>query len=238
MALDRVAALTLDLDDTLWPVRPALVAAERALADWLAAHAPATAAGVDRAAMLALRAEVAAAHPQWQHDLSALRLETIRRALRSQGDDPALAEPAFEVFFAARQRVTLYDDVPAGLARLAARFRLVALSNGNADISRIGLGRYFHAAVSARTHGAAKPAASIFHAACAQAGAVPERVLHLGDDLEVDVAAALDAGLQGGWICRPDHPSRREPAAAMTVAARAQAHVWPDLAAVADALGC
>ena len=28
-------AITLDLDDTLWPVGPTLVAAERVLSDWL-----------------------------------------------------------------------------------------------------------------------------------------------------------------------------------------------------------
>jgi hypothetical protein len=37
-------AITLDLDDTLWPVGPTLVVAERVLADCLREHAPRTAA--------------------------------------------------------------------------------------------------------------------------------------------------------------------------------------------------
>ena len=40
--LRQVTAITLDLDDTLWPVRPTLVAAEQVLAEWLRTHAPAT----------------------------------------------------------------------------------------------------------------------------------------------------------------------------------------------------
>ena len=130
-SLQQVAAITLDLDDTLWPVRPTLVAAEKVLADWLRANAPATAQGTPPAAMLALRAEVAAEHPHWAHDLSAIRLETIRRALARHGDDPALAEVAFDVFFHARHAVTLYGDVLPGLERLAARFRLVEIGRAH-----------------------------------------------------------------------------------------------------------
>ena len=224
--LRGVTALTLDLDDTLWPVRPTLAAAEQVLARWLRAHAPATAQGMPPAAMLALRAEVAAEHPHWNHDLSAIRLETIRRALRRHGDDPALAELAFEVFFEARHAVTLYDDVLPGLERLAARYRLVAVSNGNAELHRVGLDRFFAGSVSARLHGAAKPAPSIFRAACEAAGASPDQVLHLGDDLDTDVGGALAAGLHAGWICRPD-------GAHAAVAPLPGAHRFADLIEVA-----
>ena len=229
-ALLQVTALTLDLDDTLWPVRPPLVAAEKTLADWLAAHAPATARGMVPGAMLALRAQVAAEHPQWAHDLSAIRLETIRRALRQHGDDPALAEPAFEAFFETRHQVTLYDDVLPALERLAGRYRLIAVSNGNAEIARVGLGRFFAGSVSARSHGVAKPDASIFIAACAAASARPHEVLHLGDDPALDIDGALAAGLHAGWISRPDgaHPD---------APLRARAHRFNDLLEVAAALG-
>jgi HAD superfamily hydrolase (TIGR01549 family) len=231
MTLALVTALTLDLDDTLWPVKPPLVAAERVLADWLREHAPATSTGLGAGGMLALRAQVAAEHPEWAHDLTAIRLETIRRALRAHGDDPALAERAFEAFFEARHRVTLYEDVRPALARLATRYRLIAVSNGNADIARVGLGEFFAGSVSARAHGMAKPAASIFHAACAAASAAPHEVLHLGDDPALDIDGALAAGLQAGWICRPD-------GAYADAAPRDRAHRFNDLLETALALGC
>ena len=229
-ALQQVAAITLDLDDTLWPVRPTLIAAEKVLAVWLRANAPATAQNTPPPAMLALRAEVAADHPHWSHDLSAIRLETIRRALARHGDEPALAEVAFDVFFEARHAVTLYDDVLPGLERLAARFRLVAVSNGNAELHRVGLDRFFAGSVSARLHGVAKPDPSIFRAACAAAGAAPRQVLHLGDDLDADVAGALAAGLHAGWICRPDGAHAADDP-------REGAHRFADLLEVAQALG-
>ncbi|HRO57753.1 MAG TPA: HAD family hydrolase, partial [Burkholderiaceae bacterium] len=40
-------AITLDLDDTLWPSRPVLLHAEQVLATWLAERAPATVTWLD-----------------------------------------------------------------------------------------------------------------------------------------------------------------------------------------------
>ena len=39
-----IRAISLDLDDTLWPMRPTLIAAEQQLGRWLTTHAPLTAA--------------------------------------------------------------------------------------------------------------------------------------------------------------------------------------------------
>ena len=203
----RVKALTLDLDDTLWPIWPTIARAEQVLADWLAQHAPATAAlGADRQTLRAVREQVGRERPDLAHDLSALRRESIRGLLRRAGDDPALAEPAFEVFFAERQRVELFEDALPALERLSARFPLVALSNGNADMHRVGIGAHFTAAISAREFGVAKPDVRIFHAAAAAAGVAPQAVLHIGDDAHLDGVGALNAGMQLAWVNRHGHP--------------------------------
>ena len=205
-------ALTLDLDDTLWPVGPTIARADTLMWQWLGRHAPATHGARDGATLAALRAAVARERPDWAHDMSAMRLETVRRALLAAGDDPALAEPAFEVFYSERQRVALYDDVLPALARLAARWPLVALSNGNADVRRVpGLAPFFHAALSARELGVGKPAPEAFAEACRRAGASPARTLHIGDDPALDVDGALAAGLQAAWVQRPDALASRRP---------------------------
>ena len=209
-----IEAITIDLDDTLWPVRPTLIAAEARLAQWLEAHAPATAAGFDAGRRASLRARLLEAHPHRAHDLSFLRREALRLALDEAGDDPGLAEAAFEVFLAARQMVEPYEDVEEVLCRWASRYRLVALSNGNADIARIPCGRHFSAAISAHEVGFAKPDPRMFAAACEAAGAPPERCLHVGDDWHLDIAAARAAGMQAAWIRRPDLAHRAVPAEA------------------------
>jgi putative hydrolase of the HAD superfamily len=202
----RVRALTLDLDDTLWPIWPTIARAEQVLADWLAQHAPATAAlGADRQTLRAVREQVGRERPDLAHDLSALRRESIRGLLQRAGDDPALAEPAFEVFFDERQRVELFEDALPALERLSARFPLVAVSNGNADVHRVGIGAHFRAAISAREFGVAKPDARIFHAAAQAAGVAPAQALHIGDDAHLDGVGALNAGMQLAWVNRQGH---------------------------------
>ncbi|MEK9721639.1 MAG: HAD family hydrolase, partial [Quisquiliibacterium sp.] len=86
----------------------------------------------------------------------------------------------------------------------AAQYRLVAISNGNADLDRIGLGKLFSASLSAQDLDFAKPDPRIFLKACSQVGIEPARVLHVGDDLRLDVLAARQAGLQSAWLRRAD----------------------------------
>ncbi len=201
--LADIQVISLDLDDTLWPIGPTIRRAERVLACWLELHAPdAAALFADPLVRQGLRAQVEQTRPELAHDLSALRRESIRGALQRGGEDPALAEPAFEVFFAERMRVELFDDVMPALAALAARYPIVALSNGNAHVQRVGLGEFFVGSISASDFGVAKPDARIFHAAAALAGVPAAHVLHVGDDSELDVLGALGAGMQTVWVNR------------------------------------
>lgn len=197
-----IEAITLDLDDTLWPSGPALAAAESELHGWLERHAPAVAAALPPPKFALFRRALAGERPEMAHDFTALRGEAIRLALQQHGEDSALAGAAMAVFLEARSRVTLYDEVPAALARLSSRYRLVALTNGNADIVRAGVGRFFAETVTPAIAGTAKPDPRIFHAACASLGAAPDRVLHAGDHPDADVRGAARAGLRAAWINR------------------------------------
>lgn len=201
--VSRIRGITLDLDDTLWPVGPTILRAEQALQDWLATHAPATATLCrDRGAMRSVREQLNAERPDLAHDFSALRLASIRRVMQMAGDDEALAPAAFEVFFAQRQQVDLFEDALPALRFLSERWPVVALSNGNADVHRVGIGRFFHGSVSAREVGVGKPDARIFLAGAAALGCAPEQVLHIGDDAALDVGGALAVGMQTAWVQR------------------------------------
>lgn len=204
--LTIIKAITLDLDDTLWPVWPVIERAEAALDEWLGHHAPMTAALFSNpSARHDIRAEIARTRPELKHNLSAIRREAIRLALSRAEENPMLAEEAFEVFFAARHQVTLFDDALLALEFLSTRYPVVALSNGNADIERIGLGAYFRAAISAQEFGVGKPDSRIFHAAAGAVDVDPHNVLHVGDDAALDVLGALNAGMQTAWVNRADH---------------------------------
>lgn len=206
-----VRAITLDLDDTLWPFAPIGARIERVLHAWMERHSPQTAARFPISEMRALRERVVAEHPQHAHDLSLLRRLTIERALRDSGGDTALAEAAYAIFFAERNRVAFYPDALAALQRLSARVPLAAVSNGNADLAAIGIAEHFRFQLGAREHGAAKPDPGIFHAACAQLGVEPLHVLHVGDDVTMDVVGAHRAGLRSCWINRPGEAGIAQP---------------------------
>ncbi len=210
----RVKAISLDLDDTLWPVLPTIERAEKVLHDWLVDHAPMSAALFSSPqALREIRDHMRANRPELKHDLSAIRRESIRLALYRAGENPLLADEAFEVFYAERQRVTLFDDAGPALEFLAARFPLVCVSNGNADVARAGLGGFFRAAISAREFGVGKPDPRIFHAAAGALDLDVQHLLHVGDDATLDALGALNAGMQAAWMNRSEQlwPHQVEP---------------------------
>lgn len=203
--ITRIKAITLDLDDTLWPIWPTIAEAELRLQEWLLDRAPRTAAlFADTHARVELREQAQTDWPQKHHDLSFMRREMIRLGLKQSGEDQDLAGPAFGVFFAARQQVRLFDDAVPALALLAARWPVLALSNGNADVHLVGIGAYFCGTVSAREVGVGKPDARIFQSAAQALQLAPEQILHVGDDEHLDVLGALDVGMQTAWLNRSD----------------------------------
>src|SRR6202012_2620717 len=96
----------------------------------------------------------------------------------------------------------LYAEVEAALERLSARYRLFALSNGNADLARCGISRWFTGHVTAISAGAPKPDPRIFSRLVEAAGVEAHRILHVGDDPRLDVHGAMQAGLQAAWLNR------------------------------------
>jgi len=198
----RIRAITLDLDDTLWPIAPVMLRAEQRLDAWLRENCPPVASAYPIPAMRSLRDRVAADNPQLAHYFTGQRLLCLRAALMPHGFDETHVEAAFAEFYAARNEVECYSDALPALERLAARFPLVSLSNGNADLVRIGIADFFHFSISSRAFGKAKPASEIFHAACAGLGVAPGEVLHVGDDALTDVIGASQAGMRSAWINR------------------------------------
>lgn len=198
----KLTAITLDLDDTLWPIAPVMERADVALQNWLQLNCPEVVDALPIPAMRRLRDRVFAEHPELGHDFTALRMICLRQALAPHGYGEREAEQAFEAFYAARNQVELYPEVGDALERLARRAPLVSLSNGNACLDRVGLAHLFRAQLTARSFGSAKPDPAIFHAACVLAGSRPEETLHVGDHPEQDALGALGAGLHAAWIDR------------------------------------
>jgi putative hydrolase of the HAD superfamily len=198
-----VRAIFFDLDNTLWDVHPVLVRAEQVLHAFLCEQYPQVTTRHDLESMRALRVAIAREMPAMRHDLTWLRLECLRRLAREAGyAEATLSEQAFEVFYRARNEVVLYDDVRPALDSLVRNYRLFAISNGNADLGAIGLGRYFEASLAAREAGMLKPDPRIFEILLVRAGLDAGEAAHVGDDPEADVEGARAAGLLPVWLNR------------------------------------
>lgn len=197
-----IRAITIDLDDTLWEIHPVIRRAEQQLRDWLTDNYPRTTAMFSREAAWELRREVIAEHPDQRHDLTFMRRTVLRRMGTAAGYEVDFVDAAMEVFNEARNAVELFPEARPALRVLRREYVLIAVTNGNADLERIGIDDLFHDFVSASIAGAAKPARQIFDVAVEAGGASAKQTLHVGDHPEYDVNGARDAGLKTVWVNR------------------------------------
>jgi FMN phosphatase YigB (HAD superfamily) len=199
-----IRALLFDLDDTLWPIVPVIVAAEEALYAWLQQHAPAVAAAHSIDSMRARRLALVEADPRHRIDLMALRALVMAEVFAACGEDPGKIAAGMALFGNARNQVTLFDDVAPALQRLGRTFLLGTISNGAADLTAIGMARHFRVSVAAHEFGSAKPDPAIFAHACNALGVAPSEAVYVGDDPALDVLGAQQAGMRAVWINRFD----------------------------------
>lgn len=197
-----VAAISFDLDGTLWPVGPVIRQAEHQVYVWLAQHCPRVTQRYGLGAMRRLRDQVAAENPRLRHDVTAIRQLALRRMFRSCDYPAAHVDAAYAVFVEARNRVRPFPEVLPVLHALHGRFPLVTITNGNADLKRIGIDSFFEHSVSARLVGAAKPRPDAFLSACRKLNLNPKQVVHVGDHPEEDVLGAARIGMQTVWLNR------------------------------------
>jgi putative hydrolase of the HAD superfamily len=90
--------LSFDLDDTLWPVEPLMLAAEAAMLEWLQQRHPLVMRGQDRESLRAMRVRVAAQFPERSHDMTFLRRRALSEMFAAAGYPETHADEAFEVF--------------------------------------------------------------------------------------------------------------------------------------------
>jgi 2-haloalkanoic acid dehalogenase type II len=197
-----VRAICFDLDNTLWDVDPVLERAERILADWLRARYPRVHERFPPEEIRRVRAALEAERPDQRHDLTFLRRETLSRLAYAAGYEHAVGAEAFAVWHAARNDLAPYAEVVPALTTLRARFRLATLTNGNADLERIGLAHHFEVSLSPGALGCAKPDARAYRRVADALTLAPEEILFVGDEPHADVVGPAAAGMQTVWVNR------------------------------------
>ncbi len=139
-----------------------------------------------------------------RHRISELRRRILCHALEEagypRGEARELAEQAFQVFLEARHAVQLFPEVHPTLELLANHYRLGVLTNGNADVRRLGLADYFDFTLCAEELGVGKPDPRPFCEALKRAGVAAEHAVHIGDHPSDDIGGAQRAGMRAIWF--------------------------------------
>ena len=124
-----ISLVTLDLDDTLWPCEPVILAAERELHGWLQRCTPRLAQAHDIGSLREHRRQLSQERPEIAHDITALREQSLLQLLEEFRYPGRLATQAMDLFLEVRNRVRPYAEVPGVLRR---GDLLVAVSTGAA----------------------------------------------------------------------------------------------------------
>ena len=180
-----IELVTFDLDDTLWDVKPTLLRAEAKQNEWLAEHRPGCVEQYDHDGLFEFKKSVWKRFPEFAHNISKMREQFLIELQLAAGysDDEAVngAQIAFGVFLTERHKVSLYEGALQVLESLATRYRLGAITNGNADVYKTDAAEYFDFAILAEDVGQAKPAPEAFLAALERARVEPNEAVHVGD---------------------------------------------------------
>ena len=199
----EIRLITFDLDETLWPLQPTLAKADRAATQWLIERVPEYEQFVTSGGIVEIRDLVLSEDQELRFQVSRLRLGILNRALQhlglSQAQALEFAQAAFDIFIKKRQEVELFPGMKEVLKRLSRRYVLGALTNGNADIERVGFDHPFAFFYNAESVGRGKPYPDMFLAALEFSQVQPEESIHIGDSLSMDVVPAQDLGMHALW---------------------------------------
>lgn len=202
--LQPIHAISFDLDDTLYDNVPVMQKAETESYQALCQLYP-EAAKWTQQQWAQRRWQLMQNEPSLASDMTALRLATLTRGLLELGVAKSAAEQGAEQIFATflnfRNQVHIEPSTHQMLQALAARYPLIALSNGNVDTAAIGLRDYFSAVVQPGKGLRGKPHSDMFAHVVPQFPRIaPQGWLHVGDSPYADILGAQRMGWQTAWL--------------------------------------
>jgi 2-haloacid dehalogenase len=125
----------------------------------------------------------------------------------------AYDEAEVRMLVAAIERLRPFPEVPAALERLARRFRLAILSNGDRDMleaSRPSIDFPFEATISVQEAACFKPHRLTYETACRILDVAPIEVMHVANHA-FDCIGAKAAGMRAAFIDRRARPFGQTP---------------------------
>ena len=199
-----IRLITLDLDNTLWDIEKTMVRAEKELRAHLKSISEKAFDIYCSETTSEIRNRLLKEQPGLRSNLTEFRKlllgEIFSLAGNSIQDSNILANSAFNTFFEFRNKVVFFEGAIDVLKALSERYKVYALTNGNADVKMIGIDKYLSGAVSSAEVGVSKPNPKIFEATLNKAGEEATSCIHIGDDYADDIVGANNAGVASIWL--------------------------------------
>jgi len=199
-----IKAVSFDLDDTLWPLLPVILKAEKDTNNWLIKNYPGVKKLLESEEIISIRNELISQEGELVNQLSKLRklvfLELGIRSGYKKEEAEIMAKESFKVFFSGRNDVKLYQGTEKTLKRLKEKYTLGVITNGNANLKKIGINHYFSFNISAENMNVSKPDPKIFEAAVAETSLNAHEICHVGDNPINDVQGSLNVGMKAIWF--------------------------------------
>lgn len=199
-----IKAISFDLDDTLYFNEEVIQKAEYAQYQSLCQRVPAAAKSTPEF-WIELKWHIAKTQPDLCHDVEVWRRAVIKTGLTQFAPQLSnldeIVEQVFDDFYDARSDFEVPKQTFEVLDKLSRVYPLVAATNGNADINRLGLAPYFVGYYRAGEQGTRmKPYPDMLHLAAQHLDIPVENILHIGDNEGSDIQAALNAGCASLWF--------------------------------------
>tara|TARA_B100001109_G_scaffold52116_2_gene41892 strand:- start:56 stop:757 length:702 start_codon:yes stop_codon:yes gene_type:complete len=198
----KIKLITFDLDDTLWDNMPTITRAEIDTRKWIEDRVGKIEWGSFED-FLHLREELILEDESIKWDISKLRKEIFRRKINHVEPEKFkndLVNNAFNIFIKKRHEVILFDGVETAIKELSKKYQLGILTNGNADIFKFDIGKYFNFSISCLEAKDSKPNRSHFDKAKEITKINFNEMLHIGDHQINDIFGAFNLGIETLWF--------------------------------------
>lgn len=201
--LQPIKAISFDLDDTLYSNGPIMKVTGQAMIDFFSERLE-TQQLCDINFWQPFKQQALAEQPELIHDVGLVREKTYFLGATAMGlnaqQAQLLTDDAMACFNHHRSNFTVPSKSIALLAKLAEKFPLISISNGNVDTKNIGIDHFFTHIYHANLANKHKPHATMFNR-CSQAmNLAPHHILHVGDCGIADIQGAMLAGFQSAWL--------------------------------------
>ena len=202
--MSKIELITFDLDDTFWDIKDTIINAEKNSRKWIEGIIGEQVNWGTFEDFMRIRAELAKEDPSLEYDLGMLRKKIIshhtKQYFNNKKEFDTFINDAYIFFLEERHKVNFYEDVVSVLEKLSTKYKLGVLTNGNADVNKLGIGHLFDFSISSIDVKSNKPDQGHFCRAREISQVNFEDTLHVGDHPINDVLGARKLGINALWF--------------------------------------